>query len=258
VVETAPSRGRLWSLAKPISAIAAYQLAMAGGRSPSASLVTAARDAITRSDNCGERRVILEIEKQAGGIRAARVAFHRVLAEAGVHLTTTIRRSPLKEDPECVAYLSKRAGPLRNTDVWQFGTSEWTTWQAVAFAHALADGTYGRAGVSILNLMKLHKQPELSSLEGPTGEQIKDLQWGAGRALSAWAPAYKAGWGGARRGRFLASQVVVLKTRPAAALAVVFYPSVQPRTDNLGETVAPRAISRLFAVVSAELRRGRY
>jgi hypothetical protein len=212
-----------------------------------------------RSDNCGERVVILELERLSGGAQGARRAFAAVLADAGVHIAPVITLSPPFEEPECNAYLSKRAQVSdAGASAWQFGTSEWTIGQAVGFTHALANGAFGEAGARVLHLMQLAKQPSLVSLEGPTGEHIPDLQWGAGRALAGWQPAYKAGWGGAEQKNFIASQIVVLdKVRPSTAIAVTFRPDSEPRSEDLGETSAARAIQDVLTAIARALERER-
>ncbi len=247
-------RSRFWSIAKPIAAVAAYRTAASGD---SRSLTTAASDAIRRSDNCGERVVILELERLAHGAQQAKEAFGRVLVQAGAHFTAASGRESLAAQPECLPYLRDRArvvDPALAT--WQFGTYRWTVGDAVSFAHALGAGVYGRAGARVLRMMQLPKQESLVTLEGPTGNHIADLQWGAGRAFGPWAPAFKSGWGGSHEADFVASQIVVIDAaRPPVAIAISFHPILQPGSDDLGATRAPAAIQRVLTLVASALER---
>jgi hypothetical protein len=254
---TATRDARLWSLAKPVAAIAAYRAWEARRGAPAGALVTAAQDAITRSDNCGERYLVLELNALSGGRDTGRRAFETVLLQAGVHAVSRALPERAGEAPECARYLGRRA-PIADPNAagWQFGIDEWSVSQAVAFAHALVAHSYGPAGEAVLDIMRRPKQPELSSFEGPTGNDIRDLQWGAGDALAPWQPAYKAGWGGSRQHDFLAAQIVALPdANPPVAVAAVFRPNKQPSTDNIGETRAPEALRALFASVARELQR---
>jgi hypothetical protein len=252
-----PATGRLWSMSKPVAAIAAYQAAEVLRETPSPTMVRAMTDAIRRSDNCGQRRVILGLQQLAGGLSGAEAAFHKVLAEAGANIAPTTQQGTLaQDDPECATYL-RRVAPATepNAPAWQFGTDTWSIHQAVAFAHALEAGHYGAAGEAVLRLMRAPKLGALTGIEGATGDEIPNLQWGAGTAFRGLEPAYKAGWGGSAQRNFLAGQIVVLSgANPPMALAAMFYPAREPATDNLGGTVAPIAIQRLFERVANGLQ----
>lgn len=246
--------GRMWSMSKPVAAIAAYEAAEEQDHTLTPALVTAMTDAITRSDNCGERRVILGIQQMTGGLAGTLSTFDGVLAQAGVTPSQTPQRDGLSE-PTCLPYLQKRA-PTATPDAvaWQFGTERWTVRQAVAFSHALAIGAYGRAGKFVLGLMATPKQPELAALEGPSGDHIANLQWGAGSAFAPWHPAYKPGWGGSQQHDFLAGQIVVLQdAHPSVALAAMFRPTVEPLDDDVGATAAPQALEALFGRIREAL-----
>lgn len=136
----------------------------------------------------------------------------------------------------------------------QLGTAEWSQYDAISFAHRLAEGGYGAAGARLTALME---EPKESAHELPVPQSAPEPNWGAGVAFPAsWQPAWKAGWGGARdRPRhFLATQIVVLRVGhvPVAATAI-FLPHVQPVDDNPGVTPAPRALEILFKAVRAGL-----
>ncbi len=242
-----PTYGRMWSMSKPVAVIATYRAAQRQGESLDTSLVTAATDAITRSDNCGERRIILGLQQLTGGLAPALSAFDEVLEQAGDREDRTPERATLAE-PTCLAYFRLRAPTdIPNAEAWEFGTDEWTVGQAAGFAHALADGVYGSAGRFALTLMAMPKQPPLTSIEGSSGDHIANLQWGAGTAFAPWHPAYKPGWGGSQQGDFLTGQIVVLKSAdPPVAIAATFYPTEEPPTDDVGATAGPVALEAMF------------
>jgi hypothetical protein len=237
----------MWSMSKPVALVATYEAAQRQGKVFDPELVTAATDAITRSDNCAERRTILELQQLTGGLAPALSAFDEVLAQAGDTNGITPERAGLSE-PTCLAYFRQRAPVAEpNAEAWEFGTDEWTVTQAAGFAHALTIGAYGAAGQFALKLMTLPKQPALTSIEGPSGDRIANLQWGAGTSFAPWHPAYKPGWGGSQQGRFLTGQIVVLKDAdPSVAIAAMFYPGTEPATDDVGATVGPAALEAVF------------
>jgi hypothetical protein len=237
----------MWSMSKPVALVATYEAAQGKGESLNGALVTAATDAITRSDNCAERRVILGLQRLTGGLMPALSAFDEVLRQAGQGRDATPEKSDLVE-PSCLRYFAQRAPTSDpNAEAWEFGTDEWTVAQAAGFAHALASGVYGSAGRFAMSLMAMPKKASLAGIEGPTGDHTSNLQWGAGSSFAPWHPAYKPGWGGSQQGRFLAGQIVVLQdARPPVAIAAMFYPSTEPATDDIGATVGPQALEVVF------------
>jgi hypothetical protein len=133
------------------------------------------------------------------------------------------------------------------------GTSTWTVSDAVRFAYALGHGEYGRAGTEVMTLMR---EPKLPSGEAPPGDHTADPDWGAGKALASYRPAYKAGWGGVQHGNFLAGQIAVFDLHGrTVAVAAMFHPSEQPDRDDPGRTAAPRAVETMFAAVAHALAR---
>lgn len=242
-----PTYGRMWSMSKPVAVIATYEAAQRQGEVFGASLVTAATDAITRSDNCAERRIILGLQQLTGGLAPALSAFDEVLAQAGDMEARTPERATLSE-PTCLAYFRQRAPTnIPNAEAWEFGTDEWTVAQAAGFAHALAEGVYGSAGKFALTLMAMPKRAALTSIEGPSGDHIANLQWGAGTVFAPWHPAYKPGWGGSQQDDFLTGQIVVLESAdPPVAIAARFYPTEEPPTDDVGATPGPVALEAMF------------
>jgi hypothetical protein len=251
-----PTYGRMWSMSKPVAVIATYQAAQRQGEGLGTSLVTAATDAITRSDNCAERRIILGLQQLTGGLAPALSAFDGVLAQAGDRVARTPERAALSE-PTCLAYFRKRAPTnIPNAEAWEFGTDEWTVAQAAAFAHALATGVYGSTGRFAVTLMAMPKRAALTNIEGPSGDHIANLQWGAGTAFAPWHPAYKPGWGGSQQANFLTGQIVVLKKAdPPVAIAAMFYPTTEPSTDDVGATAGPEALEAMFDRIREALLR---
>jgi hypothetical protein len=234
-------------MSKPVAVIATYKAAQRQGVTLSTSLVTAATDAITRSDNCAERRIILGLQQLTGGLAPALSAFNEVLAQAGDSEAITPERATLSE-PTCLTYFRLRAPTnIPNAEAWELGTDKWTVAQAAGFAHALADGAYGSAGRFALALMAMPKRAPLTSIEGASGDHITNLQWGAGTAFAPWHPAYKPGWGGSQQDNFLTGQIVVLKRAdPPVAVAAMFYPTTEPQTDDVGATAGPEALEAMF------------
>jgi hypothetical protein len=239
-------RGRMWSMSKAIVTIAALRTL---GEHPEAVVRDAMVDAITRSDNCAIRRVILALQERLGTSGAVH-AFNAVLADAGAHVTHFPTLSPAES--ACNAYLSRHRGAYRG-DIFgpalQFGTDEWTVRDAVAFAHALAEGAYGAPGRTLDALMR---RPKQSPLEGPPLPNLP-LDWGAGSVFPAdWMPAWKGGWGGSRSRppHFLAGQLVTLTVKGShVAAAATFSPSQEPPNDNPAITRAPRALEAMFWAV---------
>ncbi len=234
---------RMWSMSKAVVTIAALRLL---GTRPERAVQDAMFDAITRSDNCAIRRVILELKAHLGLAGAVR-AFDAVLIDAGVPRLHAPISAPA--EPACNRYLAAHRGRFQGDILGaapQFGTDEWTLNDAIAFTHALAVGIYGAAGSWLEELMRRPKQP---ALEGPPLPELAQT-WGAGAVFPArWRPSWKAGWGGSqtRPARFLAGQIVTLSMRRGAvAVAAMFFPTVQPPNDNPGITEAPRALETMF------------
>jgi len=241
--------GRLWSLSKPVSAIAAIDAANTRGES-TPTLMTAVADAITKSDNCAQRQVVLDLQQRAGGIDAAQSAFDAVLKQAGVTLSTKPQRADIAGDPACRSYLSRNGTDIRDPfgTVLQLGTVEWTLPDALRFAHALADGTYGATGETVLELMRRPKERPAGSSPTDYTAPLNEPPSG-GMFPRPWMPAYKGGWGGHSLNppNFRAAEIVVLDVGAhRVAVAATFRPTVQPQSDDPGTTLAPQALGALF------------
>jgi hypothetical protein len=248
---------RMWSMSKAVVTVAALQ---AVRNRPDPVLRSAIADAITRSDNCAIRRVIVGLQDRLNqGTEGTIAAFERALATADAR----IERSPQLGSAEqaCLRYLNAHQGGLPGSDlgvVPQFGTAEWTEYDAISFAHALSAGVYGAPGAYLLQAMSVPKQPPL---EEPPPPSAPPLDWGAGAAFPvSWQPAWKAGWGGSqdRPPHYLAGQLVVLRLGDVpVAVTAIFVPRAEPVTDNPGITQAPRALETMFAAARLGLERER-
>jgi hypothetical protein len=124
---------------------------------------------------------------------------------------------------------------------------------AVRFAHALGAGVYGQAiSESVLGAMR---KPKGRSREVSASEFTAPVDWGAGHSFAGLNPAYKAGWGGAQQGAFLAGQIasIELPRGGRVAVAVMFHPDVQPTKDDPGLTAAPQALDLAMGSLAEEL-----
>lgn len=259
VSASAPGGGarpmRMWSMAKVATTIALLRLLgwdERPGESLSAEVASALDGALTRSENCRQRRVVLELQRAAGGIEAARRAFEEVFAVAGADAVPGVQvETP---EPLCVPFLEGQRGtPEPLAPAVLLGTSRWRVGDAARLAHALATDAYGRpVSELVLGLLRERKQP---SRESEPGELTAPLDWGAGSAFPQLLPAYKAGWGGTLNGNFLAGQiaVVALPGGDHLSLAAIFHPDSQPARDDPGITAAPEAIETVMESVRSSL-----
>ena len=191
----------------------------------------------------------------SGGAEAARAALAEVFRRSGA----TARIGIESEAPEsiCLPYLETQteiADPF--APALLLGTSTWRIEDAVLLMHALATERFG-ASVSerVLGLMR---EPKGTSSEVPPGELTAALDWGAGRAFAGLRPAYKAGWGGALNGDFLAGQIALVRLPGGERLtiAAAFHPNGQPSRDDPGITVAPEAIELIMRSLRGAITNG--
>lgn len=249
---------RAWSLSKVFTFVALLRelgWGTTAGRAPSPEVDAALAGAITRSENCRQRRIVLELQRVVGGSPlAARAAVVGTLARSGARVRVAAD-APAPETM-CVGFLRTQRG-LRDPlgPGLLLGTSTWRIADAVRFVHALGTNRYGQAlSKRVLSLMRVRKA---RTREAPPGDFTAPLDWGAGRALAALQPAYKAGWGGALQGDFFAGQIAVLNLPRGgtAAVAVMFHPREQPPKDDPGLTPAPEAIETVMTALAHELER---
>ena len=259
VVASDPGAGRrqtlMWSMSK-VATLVALLRALGWddvrGESPSEEVQRAIRGAITRSENCRQRRVVLELQELAGGTEQAHRALSAAIRAAGAGASVGEEAAP----PEalCLSYLTGQHGlsdPLAPGLL--LGTSTWTVADAVRFMDALGNGVYG-SSVSRY-VLRLMRAPKRRSREAPPGDLTAALDWGAGRAFADREPAYKAGWGGTQRGEFFAGQIalVELPASGSVAVAVMFHPDAQPVRDDPGITAAPEGIELVMRALERRL-----
>jgi hypothetical protein len=246
---------RMWSMSKVVTLVTLLRERGWGdepGEPLSAEVRSALLAAITRSENCPQRRIVLELQQAAGSPEAARAAVAETLrrAGAGVEVSSEVEGP----DPSCIAYLEGEHGiadPL--APALLLGTSTWRVGDAVRFAHALRAGVYGKAIRDYA--LTLMRAPKERSREVAPSEFTAPLDWGAGRAFAGLDPAYKAGWGGTQQGEFMAGQIALVDLPRGgwAAVAVMFHPSSQPPVDDPGLTVAPRGLELTMGSLAAAL-----
>jgi hypothetical protein len=246
--------GRVWSLSKPVAAVALLEKT-SGLLEPD--VVSAMSDAIVQSSNCGQRRVIVELQARSGGIDQAEAAFNDVLRRAGVTITTRPQRATADADPTCRAYLQSHRSPGVNPFglALQFGTDSWRLRDALSFAHALSTGVYGSAGQRVLQLMR---EPKTRAAESHPGDYTAPLNAppSGGTFPAGWTAAYKGGWGGRTMTPpdYRATQIIVLRVAGhGLAVAATFRPSTPPASDDPGRSAAPAALAAVFSSVQRSL-----
>jgi hypothetical protein len=235
---------RMWSMSKVATMVALLRSLGwrdAPGKPVSAEVEMALSGAIRRSENCHQRRVVLELERVTGSTAAARAALADVflLSAARARIASTTEAA----ESVCSPYLEAQTGvddPLRPALL--LGTSTWRVGDAVLLMHALADERLGSAVSE--QALALMRAPKLASREAAASELTAALDWGAGEVYAGLQPAYKAGWGGALNGNFLAGQIALIPLPGGShlALAAMFHPDRQPTRDDPGITAAPEAI----------------
>lgn len=244
---------RMWSMSKVATMVALFKALGWGERSgetPSHEVLEALAGALTRSENCRQRRVVLELQRAARGTGEARRALAAEFAEIGGRIEPGSQVAP----PEslCVPFLRTQTEiPEPLAPALLLGTSRWRVTDAVRLAHALAVASYGRAlSAAVRELMAAPKRP---SRESRPGELTAPVDWGAGVVFGDLDPAYKAGWGGSLHGNFLAGQIAIVPLPGGGhlSLAVMFHPDEQPVRDDPGITAAPGAIETVMRAVRA-------
>jgi hypothetical protein len=247
---------RMWSLSKVVTAVAILRAKDWGeerGEELAPEVEEALQAAFARSENCPQRRLVLELQHSLGDSpQRAREALAEVLQVAGGEARPG--QEVAAPDAACVEFLQSQSEiPEPLAPALLLGTSEWRVGDAARFMHALAGDAYGEAvSRKVLGLMR---EPKQMSREVLPGEFTAPLDWGAGRALARFGPAYKAGWGGTQQGGFLAGQMVLFEpgSGERAAVAVVFHPAEQPSIDDPGLTRAPEALEAVMDALAEEL-----
>lgn len=244
---------RMWSMSKVVTMVALLR-SLGWGDEPGDSLSPEVRQAldaaIVRSENCPQRRIVLELQRLNGNsVEGAREAVAATLHAAGAE--GEVATQVAGPEASCLPYLEAQReipDPLAPTVL--LGTSTWRVADAARFLDAVGSGVYGKAVADrVLSEMRIPKEP---STEISPGEYTAASDWGAGRALAPLHPAYKAGWGGTQQGEFMVGQMalVELRGRGQVAVAAVFHPDVQPAVDDPGLTAGPAAIEQVIGATA--------
>jgi hypothetical protein len=251
---------RPWSMVKVLTAVSVlYDRAERG--LPEGALGHYLTEALTRSDNCAQRELVVQLERARGGLDGARAWLAEMARRGGVGIN--LRTPPVQTDREGSRCIAPGYEGLPREDAEQpsllLGTSEWTIDGAVRLMHSLRARAPFTPGVSD-RVLALLRGPKRNSREPGAGERLTaPLDWGAGRVFvdPCWHLAYKGGWGGQDRRRYLAGQmgVVDLPQGRWAAFAVVYHPRVQPPDADPGKAGAPPAVETVLLALKRQLQR---
>ncbi len=243
---------RMWSTAKAVTATSALTTAAKRGKQPTSELDAAMRDAIQRSENCRQRRVVLWLQEMTGGPSGAADAVRSTLASTGID-DVDVPQTAATPDAECIDYLNASSAPNPLGPSLLLGTAKWTAVGASRFSLGLAAGSFGAAGRRVYRLMQLPKQRSREQKD-PTAYTAA-VDWGAGKkAMAGLKPAYKSGWGGVEQRSFIAGQIVALRVSGVSyGVAVFGAPVTQPVNDDPGKTEVPAAVEDLLALLAPVL-----
>jgi hypothetical protein len=257
VVAASPVSGserkmRMWSMSKVVTMVALLRSLGWGserGDPPSPEVRQALDSAIVRSENCPQRRIVLELQRLNGNsVGGAREAVAATLKAAGAEgeMATQVAGP----EASCLPFLEAQReipDPLAPTVL--LGTSTWRVGDAARFMDAVGSGIFGKAVADrVLSEMRIPKEP---STEISPSEYTAAPDWGAGRALAPVHPAYKAGWGGTQQGEFMVGQIAFINLPGwgQVGIAAVFHPDAQPAADDPGLTNGPAAIERVMKAI---------
>ncbi len=108
---------RLWSTSKPLTAIGVLDRQTA----PDPQVDGAMHDALVKSSNCGQRRMVIELQGLSGGIPQAMSAFNGVALKSGITDLTPAQQGP-PTDTTCDSYLQQHGVTDAQVDTALFGT----------------------------------------------------------------------------------------------------------------------------------------
>ncbi|HEV7493337.1 hypothetical protein [Baekduia sp.] len=249
---------RPWSMVKAVTAVTLFSERLGRGTS-TASVEEPLTRALTRSDNCAQREMTVQLERDLGGSLAATgTAIRAMLARVGA----AIDIGPAQHNADGRYCITPTYKGLPAADASYpallLGTTHWRVQDAIRFIHALrgqiAFGT--AASKKILATLRLPKRN--SQEPGAEAQLTAAPSWGAGAVFGAacWHLAYKAGWGGHAQGRFLAGQIgaVDLPGGHWIAFAVMFHPATQPPSDDPGLAHADQALASVLGSLKQQLK----
>jgi hypothetical protein len=249
---------RPWSMVKAVTAVTLFSERAAAGRS-TANVEEPLTRALTRSDNCAQREMTVQLERDFdGNLAATGAAIRQTLARAGGTIDVGIAQHNAAGQ-YCITPTYKGLSAAdASYPALLLGTTHWHVRDAIRFVHALRGGTaFGvTASQKVLATLRLAKRN--SQEPGAEAQLTAAPSWGAGATFggSCWHLAYKAGWGGHAQGRFLAGQIgtVDLPGGHWIAFAVMFHPTAQPPSDDPGLAHADTALASVLGSLKAQLR----
>jgi hypothetical protein len=247
---------RPWSMVKAVTATTLLRLRRGSTQGVDEPLTRA----LTHSDNCAQRALTVQLERQLGGqLSTARAAIRDTLRLAGGDIDVDVAQQ--NADGQYCITPSYKGLPAADAHypALLLGTTHWHVRDAIRFIHALRARTVFGTTASDAVLAKL-RLPKRNSQEPGAEQQLTAAPaWGAGTVFAAgcWKVAYKAGWGGHAQGRFLAGQMgtVELPGGRWIAFAVMFHPTAQPPSDDPGVAKANTAVEAVLGALKAALRR---
>jgi hypothetical protein len=254
-------RMRLWSLSKPIVALALLRTRELRGQ-PLDGFDPYLEQALERSDNCAMRELTIDLQNATGSIASARHTITEVVGLSGASLDLR----PIQEDRNGAICLSgahpQLSASFGDKLALLVGTARWQVSDAVLFVRGLLTGAADAPGTPSASkiVLRLMRKPKLVDEEPLAGALKAPPDWGAGEVFSepCWHLAYKAGWGGAQAHvAWLGAQMGVLALREGHSIefAVAVHPYVQPPDDDPGETDVPRATRLVLNALRAGVER---
>jgi hypothetical protein len=249
---------RPWSMVKAVTAVTLFSERAATGRS-TAGVEEPLTRALTRSDNCAQREMTVQLERDlGGGLAATGATIRATLAKAGATIDVGIaQHNAMGQYCITPTYKGLPAADA-NYPALLLGTTHWHVRDAIRFVHALRGGTAFGATASQKVLATLRLPKRNSQEPGAEAQLTAAPSWGAGAAFGAscWHLAYKAGWGGHAQGRFLAGQIgaVDLPGGRWIAFAVMFHPTAQPPSDDPGLAHADQALDSVLGSLKVQLK----
>jgi hypothetical protein len=249
---------RPWSMVKAVTAVTLFSTRLERGAS-TANVEEPLQRALTRSDNCAQRAMTVQLERDLGGNLAATAATIRaMLARAGAAID--VGAAQRNADGRYCITPTYKGLPAADASypALLLGTTHWRVRDAIRFVHGLRGQTVFGTAASQTVLATLRLPKRNSQEPGAEAQLTAKPSWGAGTVFGArcWRVAYKAGWGGHAQGRFLAGQIgaVDLPGGRWIAFAVMFHPTTQPPSDDPGLARADQALASVLGSLKQELK----
>jgi hypothetical protein len=249
---------RPWSMVKAVTAVTLFSERLGRGAS-TANVEEPLRRALTRSDNCAQREMTVQLERDLGGnLATTGTTIRTTLARAGAEID--IGPAQRNADGQYCITPTYKGLPAADASypALLLGTTHWRVRDAVRFVHGLRGQAVFGAAASQKILATLRLPKRNSQEPGAEAQLTASPAWGAGTVFGAgcWRVAYKAGWGGHAQGRFLAGQIgaVDLPGGRWIAFAVMFHPTTQPPSDDPGLAHADQALASVLGSLKQQLK----